>query len=95
MTNNTINKTIYLRTNQSNTLVRIMKSLNDKHKTQSGLKTNIDNSVTGTWAVGCLCELNPDYLPFNEWNLGFAHITIDKDGNFTVDNKQVIGGKIY
>lgn len=35
MTNNTINKTIYLRTNQSNTLVRIMKSLNDKHKTQS------------------------------------------------------------
>ena len=35
MTNNTINKTIYLRTNQSNTLIRTMKSLNDKHKAQS------------------------------------------------------------
>jgi predicted phosphodiesterase len=67
----------------------------DKHKTQSGLKTNIDKSVTGTWAVGCLCELNPDYLPFNEWNLGFAHIVIDANGNFAVDNKQIIGGKIY
>jgi len=67
----------------------------DKHKTQSGLKTNIDKSVTGTWSVGCLCELNPDYLPFNEWNLGFAHITIDSTGNFTVDNKQIIGGKIH
>lgn len=67
----------------------------DKHKTQSGLKTNIDKSITGTWSVGCLCELNPDYLPFNEWNLGFAHITIDSTGNFTVDNKQIIGGKIH
>lgn len=67
----------------------------DKHKTQSGLKTNIDKSVTGTWSVGCLCELNPDYLPFNEWNLGFAHIEISKDGNFTVHNKQIINGKIH
>lgn len=67
----------------------------DKHKTQSGLKTNIDKSVTGTWSVGCLCELNPDYLPFNEWNLGFAHITIESDGKFAVDNKQIIEGKIY
>lgn len=67
----------------------------DKHKTQSGLKTNIDKSITGTWSVGCLCELNPDYLPFNEWNLGFAHITIDSTGNFTVDNKQIIAGKIH
>lgn len=66
----------------------------DKHKTQSGLKTKIDKSVTGTWSVGCLCELNPDYLPFNEWNLGFAHITIEPSGNFTVYNKQIISGKI-
>jgi hypothetical protein len=67
----------------------------DKHKTQSGLKTNIDKSVTGTWSVGCLCELNPDYLPFNEWNLGFAHITIESDGNFMVENKQIINCKIH
>jgi predicted phosphodiesterase len=67
----------------------------DKHKTQSGLKTNIDKSITGTWSVGCMCELNPDYLPFNEWNLGFAHIEISKDGNFTVHNKQIINGKIH
>lgn len=67
----------------------------DKHKTQSGLKTNIDKSVVGTWSVGCLCELNPDYLPFNEWNLGFAHIEIESNGNFTVHNKQIINGKIH
>jgi hypothetical protein len=67
----------------------------DKHKTQSGLKTNIDKSITGTWSVGCLCELNPDYLPFNEWNLGFAHITIESNGSFTVNNKQIINGKVH
>jgi len=66
----------------------------DKHKTQSGLKTNIGKDITGTWSVGCLCELNPDYLPFNEWNLGFAHIEIFSNGDFSVHNKQIINGRI-
>lgn len=66
----------------------------DKHKTQSGLKTNIDKSIVGTWSVGCMCELNPEYLTFNEWNLGFAHIEIFNDGNFAVHNKQIINGRI-
>ena len=66
----------------------------DKHKTQSGLKTNIDKSIKGTWSVGCLCELNPDYMSFNEWNLGFAHITVENNGNYQVRNYQIINGKI-
>lgn len=66
----------------------------DKHKTQTGLKTNIDKSVVGTWSVGCLCELNPEYLTFNEWGHGFAHIEVFNDGNFTVNNKQIINGRI-
>lgn len=66
----------------------------DKHKTQTGLKTNIDKKIVGTWSVGCLCELNPDYLPFNEWNLGFAHIEIFNSGEFAVHNKQIINGRI-
>lgn len=66
----------------------------DKHKTQTGLKTNIDKKIVGTWSVGCLCELNPDYLVFNEWNLGFAHIEIFGNGDFAVHNKQIINDKI-
>lgn len=66
----------------------------DKHKTQTGLKTNIDKKIIGTWSVGCLCELNPDYMPFNEWNIGFAHIEISNNGEFSVHNKQIINGKI-
>lgn len=66
----------------------------DKHKTQTGLKTNIDKKTVGTWSVGCLCELNPEYMPFNEWNLGFAHIEISSNGEFVVHNKSIINGRI-
>ena len=66
----------------------------DKHKTQSGLKTNIDKSIVGTWSVGCLCDTNMDYLPFNEHNLGFAHIIVEPNGMFQVKNYSIINGKI-
>ena len=66
----------------------------DKHKTQSAIKTNIDKKTVGTWSVGCMCELNPDYMPFNEWNVGFAQILVEPNGNFQVRNYMVIDGKI-
>ena len=66
----------------------------DKHKTQSMIKTNVDKKTVGTWSVGCLCELNPDYMPFNEWNHGFAHITVENNGNFKVKNLLILAGKL-
>lgn len=66
----------------------------DKHKTQTGINTTVSKKVYGAWSVGCLCELNPEYMPFNQWNHGFAHIILDKDGNFEVHNKQIINGKV-
>lgn len=61
----------------------------DKHKTQSAIKTTISNTVYGTWSVGCLCELNPDYMPYNEWNRGFAYIETKESGDFKVWNEQI------
>lgn len=61
----------------------------DKHKTQSAIKTTISNTVYGTWSVGCLCELNPDYMPYNEWNRGFAYIETKESGDFQVWNEQI------
>lgn len=66
----------------------------DKHKTQSMIKRNIGGSVHGTWVIGCLCELNPEYLPMNEWCLGFAHIHVEKNGDFEVRNLQITNGKV-
>lgn len=66
----------------------------DKHKTQSSIKTKVDKQVVGSWSVGCMCELNPEYMVFNEWNVGFAHILVEPNGNFEVKNYMIIDGKI-
>lgn len=49
----------------------------------------------GAWSIGCLCELEPDYLEVNEWNHGFAIIHKDENGDFVFQNKQIVRGKVY
>ena len=43
-----------------------------------------------THTIGCLCDLEPAYAPYNKWNLGFAVIEVHKNGetefhNFSMD----------
>lgn len=64
------------------------------HKTQEDISTNIEGETIGSWAVGCLCDLSPEYMPINGWNLGFAHVEVANDGQFEVHNKKIIGGQI-
>jgi hypothetical protein len=33
-------------------------------------------------------------MPINKFNLGFARVVIDKDGNFSVENKKLMNYKI-
>ena len=62
----------------------------DKHKTNEYTKVTINGKMVGTFSVGCLCDMHPEYLPMgNDWNLGFAHIVIDKDGGFSVVNYRI------
>lgn len=50
---------------------------------------------TKTWSTGCLCTLQPDYDPHNiRHTHGFAWITTDKSGNFTVNNYEIVDGVI-
>lgn len=65
------------------------------HRTKEDVTKTIKNKVMGSWAVGCLCGLSPDYMSINDWNLGFAFITREKDGNFSVENKKIINGYIH
>lgn len=55
-----------------------------------------DESVFGSWSMGCLCQLNPDYMPYNSWNNGFGFVSLtDKLGNFRFQNLKIINGRIY
>lgn len=63
------------------------------HQTSEHTERTADDKYIACWSVGCLSELNPDYMPFNNWNHGFA--TIDLDGNdFDVNNYRIVDGKI-
>jgi len=65
------------------------------HRTQNAVHRRADDKVIGSWATGCLCGLNPGWLLKNQWNHGFAVVDIHENGNFRVDNKQLINGEIF
>jgi hypothetical protein len=54
----------------------------------------MDGNYHGGFSTGCLCELSPDYLPYNEWVLGFARVLVYPDKSFSVENKIIVDGKI-
>lgn len=67
----------------------------DKHKTGENNEGSLNGDLITTWSVGCLCDLNPEYMPLAHtiWNHGFAHITLDNN-YFRVNNKRIHNGVI-
>ena len=51
------------------------------HHTDTFVKKLANNNHLRFDAIGCLCDLNPRYMPYNEWNHGFGHLI--KNGNET------------
>jgi hypothetical protein len=44
------------------------------------------------WSIGCLCNMHPDYAPFNNWTHGCA--VLDTVPDWRIDNRQIIDGKV-
>lgn len=64
------------------------------HTVQDFFVKTLNGNTVGSFAVGCCCQLRPDYSIHNNWMNGFAIIKVDQDGNFTVDNKKIINGEV-
>jgi predicted phosphodiesterase len=64
------------------------------HRSSEHSEKNLGGEVTTTWSTGCLCGLEPEYMPFNNWNHGFAHVKTDKNGDYEVKNIRIIDYKI-
>lgn len=79
---------LFLRTKQSAIMGHV-------HRASEHTEKAHDGKLIGCWSVGCLCQLSPEYMPYNNYGHGFAHILIENDGMFTVMNKKIINGKIY
>ncbi len=66
------------------------------HKTSQHTETTMSGDVISVNSVGCLCDLNPLYMPINRFNLGFAFCETNlKTGEYELQNLKIIKGKIY
>jgi predicted phosphodiesterase len=66
------------------------------HKTSNHTETTMSGEVISVNSTGCLCDLNPLYMPINKHNLGFAYCEVDiKTGHYHLENLKIIKGKIY
>ena len=62
------------------------------HSTSEHNPRNLNDELLTTWSFGALCDLHPDYRPYgSDHNWGFAIINIEKNGQFTVSNRRVLG----
>jgi predicted phosphodiesterase len=59
------------------------------HQTSQYSKRALDDVHRACWSLGALCQLDPEYRPINEWNHGFAIVTLAANGTFEVSNRQL------
>lgn len=64
------------------------------HRISNHVETDLNGKSVGAWSTGCLCELNPKYMPINSWQHGFATVVLNNNGEFKVNNIQIINGVI-
>ncbi len=66
------------------------------HRSSFHPEVNLDGEVIGAWSTSCLCELRPSYSPLvSNSQHGFAHVTVEPNGDFTVKNYSIINGKLH
>lgn len=65
------------------------------HRTSEAMSKIYDGEATVCYSVACLTDLEPDFMPVNEHNLGFAIIEMLPKGEFIVHNKKISNGKVF
>ena len=65
------------------------------HRAQSIIRKDINGKIYGSFALGCMCQLNPRYSPKNDWTNGFGISEMESDGEYVFENKLIIGNKVF
>ena len=64
------------------------------HQEQKHTMRKMNKKIDGSWALGCLCNLFPDYRPMNPWSHGCGIIELDCEDMFAVTAKTIDNGRI-
>lgn len=79
---------VYLKTNESTLIGHC-------HKTSTHIETKMSGETIGCYSTGCMSDLAPSWNPqVSKWNLGFAFVEKEENGEFEVHNKVIINGKV-
>lgn len=65
------------------------------HRSSSHSEKSMEDKVVTCWSVGAGCQMHPDYMPLNSWNLGMARVEVDCPGAFRVNNLRYVDGEMY
>jgi len=66
------------------------------HRTSEHTEPTMNGDVINVHSMGCLCGMNPLFMPINKWNLGFAYCELDiKTGEYELHNLKIIKNKVY
>ena len=67
----------------------------DCHTSSEHTEPNVYGKIMTTYSVGCLCGLNPHWLPINKWNQGFAIMDADTNGvEYQFRNYRIYKGRV-
>jgi len=67
---------------------------NHFHDVSEHSEPTLSGKLIITWAVGCLCNLHPEYDPNARWSQGFARILVEPNNSYKVFNARIIEGKV-
>lgn len=59
------------------------------HRSDRSYMRDLEGDVHAVFGTGCLCKLNPKYMPINNWNHGWALVHLEKDGTFEIESKDI------
>ena len=64
------------------------------HRQSEHEERTADNRLIVCRTTGCLCGLWPEYAKANKWGHGFATVDVDKSGEYEVQLKRILNGKV-
>jgi hypothetical protein len=66
-----------------------------RHTTSEHTETTLRGEVITCWAIGCGCDLHPEYAPLNKWNHGHGYLETTAKGEFwKFHNKRIVKGVV-
>jgi hypothetical protein len=70
--------------------------VNHFHRETKDMGRNLNEQPYSCYSNGCLCDLYPDYMGVHtNWTHGLLHVKLDNQGNYFVQQKTIIDGKIH